>query len=134
MVFFGFFQNPKTVLESEQAHLGGSKKRKKSIWPLLLPLKRHFLDFSNFRCKSGLFGLFLFFKIQKLFWNQNRHIWGGQRKEKNRFDHSFCLFLVSEDPAQKLKNRRKLRLKNRFLDPFQKSKINFKGIFGIYMA
>ena len=50
------------------------------------------------------------------------------------FDHSFCLFLVSEDPAPKLKNHRKLHYENRFLDPFQKSKINFKGIFGIYMA
>ena len=30
-------------------------------------------------------------KIRKLFWNQNRHIWGGQRKGKMLFDHSFCL-------------------------------------------
>ena len=29
---FWIFQNPKTVLESEQAHLGGSKKRKKNLF------------------------------------------------------------------------------------------------------
>ena len=46
--FFGFFQNPKTVLESEQAHLGGSEKRKKSIWPLFLPFLGQWRSCSNF--------------------------------------------------------------------------------------
>ena len=40
------------------------------------------MDFSNFWCKRVLFWIFYFLKIWKLFWNQNRHIWGVQKKEK----------------------------------------------------
>ena len=40
--FIGVFQNLKTGLESQWVYLGGSKKRKKSIQPLLVALKNVF--------------------------------------------------------------------------------------------
>merc|ERR1711867_199771 len=33
-----------------------------------------------------------------MFWNHNWHIWGGQRKGKNQFDHSFWHFWILGGP------------------------------------
>ena len=63
-IFIGLFWNLKIVLESQLAYLGGSKKRKKSIWPLLMALKKCFFEFLHFFMKKVFFWFFLeFFKI-----------------------------------------------------------------------
>ena len=80
-IFFGFFQNTKTVLESEQAHLGGYRKGKNWFDQSFCLQKEvfwifQFLDFFEF--------FWMFSKNRKLlFGNQNRHIWGVKEKEKS---------------------------------------------------
>ena len=97
---FSDFEKSKKI-QNDHLHtsLMGCKKKKKSIWPLLLPIKRHFLDFFHFLEKRAFFRFFLdFFKIRKLIWNQNRHIWGVKGKEKinlttrSAFKKTFWIF------------------------------------------
>ena len=60
-IFIGVFQNLKTVLESQWVYLGGSKKRKKSIQPLLVAFKNVFWVFPIFGEKGVFFGFLLDF-------------------------------------------------------------------------
>ena len=62
-IFIGLFWNLRIVLESQLAYLGGSKNRKKSIWPLIMALKNVFWVFPFFDEKGVFFGFLLeFFK------------------------------------------------------------------------
>ena len=80
-------------MESEQAHFGGSKKRKKMIWPLFLPLKNVFFwIFPIFGVKGVFWILFWIFKnLKSVLESQKAHL-GGSKKEKIQFDHYFCIF------------------------------------------
>ena len=60
-IFIGVFQNLKTGLESQWVYLGGSKKRKKSIQPLLVAFKNVFWVFPIFGEKGVFFGFLLDF-------------------------------------------------------------------------
>ena len=48
-IFIGIFKKLNFFLESQGAYLGWSKKRKKSIWPLLMALNKCFLSFYIFQ-------------------------------------------------------------------------------------
>ena len=85
--------------------MGGVKQKEEINLTTLSAFKMMFFGF--LQSKGSFLDFFGFFKIRKLFWNQNRHIWGVKEKEKNQLGHSFFLFLVSEDPFQMLKNRQK---------------------------
>ena len=61
---------------------GGVKEREKIDLTTLSAFKDVFCIFPILGVKGVYFGFFGFFQNLNL-WNQNSHIWGGQRKEKN---------------------------------------------------